>query len=359
MAKITYVFGDVFTGTIVGEISLYGVNATRKMNSGEFRCSFQFDQTGKDNQVLADATIPGRCYVIMERDGKPIWGGIIRSRTYQSQAKVCQLFCSSFEQYTEYRFVRSNFSRTNYEQMNIVRDLFTQMQADPNSFRVDLPAAAPTLLTKSLSVLATELKTYRQVIDVIADGNNGFDWRINVVRDGGAYVRTLEMGYPLLGSRDATALWFEYPGNIVNYWENETMGEAGTNIFGIGAGEGQSMLLSERIQQDLLNANFPRYDVDVSHKDINNIGILNDMTTQEATIRRAPRPVITAEIKGDLDPIFGSYAVGDACSIVFKDAKHPGLGGFTRATRILGYEYYPPSDDSVEMARLVFEGEDL
>ena len=358
MAKITYVFGDAFTGTITEEISLYGVSASRQMNDGEFRGTFQLDQTGKANLDLVNATIPGRNYVIMERDGKAIWGGLIRTRTYQSQAKTCQLFASSFENYPEYRFIRSNFSRTAYEQQNIVLELFQLMQADANSFRVDLPSAlGVTLVPKTVSVLATELKSYRQVIDAIADGEFGFDWRINVARVGGVYVRALEMGYPYLGAVDPGGLWFEYPGNITNYWENDTMGEAGTNIFGVGAGEGQSMLLSEVIQSDLLVAGWPRYDTDVSRKDITNQGNLNDITAQEAIIRRAPRPVITAEIKGDLDPVFGSYAVGDACSIYFNDPKH--TGGFTRTTRVLGYEYYPPSDDSVEMARLTFEGEDL
>jgi hypothetical protein len=359
MTTVSYIFGDARTGKIVEEISLYGVNISRTMNDGEMTATFQFDQIGKRNEDLAAATTPGRSFVVAERDGEPIWGGIVGSATYQAQSKSCQLYARVLEAYPDRRYIRQDITSIG-EQQQLFLNLYNLMQADPYSINVALPTfTGPTLVSKSLSIKATEFKSYRSAIDSLADGENGFDWTIDWSRTGGTYVKTLRMGYPILGSINERALLFEYPGNIFNYWETRSIGGAGTNIFAVGAGEGSTMLTTEVIHQDLLNSNFPRYDVLTSHKDITSLALLDDIAQQEATIRRAPAPVITAELKADLDPVFGSYSVGDACTIIFKDAPHPGTGGFTRATRVLGYTYVPPSSDSAEVARLTFEGEDL
>lgn len=358
MAQMSYIFGDLRTGQIIEEInSLYGVSMTDKFGGGDFRATFNLDQTGKDNDTLMAATIPGRCYVVVEREGVTVWSGMVWTRTYQSQAKSTQLYCRAFENYPERRLIRSNLSYTNMEQRNIVRNLFLDMQTDPNSITVDIPSSFSTLVTKSVTVLASEYKTYKQVIDSVANAADGFDWRITVARQGGVYVRQLSMGYPYLGGTNPNNLIFEYPGAITNYWENETMGEGATNVYGIGAGEGDDMLQASYVHQDLLNFGFPRFDLDVSFKDIENQSRLNALTAQQAAIRRAPMPVITAELKGDSIPVFGGYAVGDACTIIIKDPKHPNV--LKKQSRLYAWEYYPSSDDSVEMARLNFEGEDI
>src|SRR5688572_7786554 len=191
MANITYVFGDIITGAVIEEISLQGVSMSRGIGQGDLRGAFQLDQTGKSNVDLLAATQEGRCYLICERDGQPVWGGFIWSRTYQSQAKVFQLYCRAFEHYPEYRFIRSDILETDVEQRNIFRNLWISMMADPNSLQIDLPAASSTLFTKSLDVKAFEFKTYREVMDNIANGDDGFDWTIDIARVGGAYTRTL------------------------------------------------------------------------------------------------------------------------------------------------------------------------
>jgi hypothetical protein len=76
MTACTYIFGDLLTGQIIGEIPLYGVSMSKGMATGDLRGSFQLDQTGQSNSTLLSATIPGRCYVVCERAGVPVWGGI-------------------------------------------------------------------------------------------------------------------------------------------------------------------------------------------------------------------------------------------------------------------------------------------
>lgn len=359
MPAVTYVFGDILTGEVIQEISCSGVSMSRGFGQGELRAAFSLDQSGKDNRDLLAATQEGRCYVIAERDTTPIWGGIVWSRTYQSQAKVFQLYCRAFEHYPEYRFVRSNLTYTTQEQRNIFRDLWTQMTADANSIKVDIPGSFTTAVTKSLTVKTFEFKTYREVMDSVANGGpvDGFDWTIDIAKVGGVYTKTLRIGYPTLGATEPVI--FDYAGQILNYWQNGSMAKHGTHIYGLGAGEGSTMLNQEVIHSDLLSGGFPRYDVGVSFKDINSSSLLTNLTVQAADVRKAGRPIMTVEIRGTLEPEFGSYGLGDTVQIHFRDPRHPDPADRVFSSRILGWEYYPPSDNYVEFARLVFEGEDL
>lgn len=357
MAAMTYVFGDMLTGAVIEEISLQGVSMTRGLGQGDFRGSFQLDQTGKDNHDLLAATQEGRCYLICERDGQPIWGGFVWTRTYQSQAKIHQLYCRAFEHYPQYRFIRSDFENLNTEQRNIFRNLWTSMMADPNSWRLDLPASFSTVVQKSLSVRDFEFKTYREAMDSIANADDGFDWTIDVARVAGAYTKTLRIGYPTLGATEPAV--FDYPGTVLNYWENGSMANRGTHMFGLGAGEGSTMLVQPVEHLDLIANGFPRFDVAISLKDVTDADILTGLTTQASLVQKASIPVITAEMKGNIDPQFGSYGLGDAAKLYFRDPKHPDPVTRTFTSRILGWEYYPASDDHVEFVRMIFEGEDL
>jgi len=354
MPNVSYIFGDVLTGGIIEEISLQGVSMTRGFGQGELRGSFQLDQTGKNNSDLMSATEEGRSFVICTRDTQPVWGGIVWTRTYQSQAKVYELYCKAFEHYPENRIMLEDFSSTNIEQRVIFLDLWATMMADPNSLQVTLPATPATVVPKTLDVKGVEYKKFRQAMDSISNGDDGFDWTIDIALVGGVFTKTLRIGYPTLGSVEPQVLY--YDGEITNYWNNGTMGGRATHLYGVGAGEGSAGLVQEVIHTDLVSAGFPRYDLALSYKDITDATILSSLTAQAARFRKAGVPIYTIEVKGDLEPQFGSYGLGDRVQIHFNDPSHIGTNSVYES-RIVGWEYYPPSDDHVEYARLVFEGD--
>lgn len=356
MAEISYIFGDIITGAIIEEIALGGVSMTKGFGQGDFRGSFGLDQTGKNNRDLLAATQEGRCYLICERDSQPIWSGFIWTRTYQSQAKVFQIYAKSWEHYPEHRIIREDIAEVDVEQRNIFLSLWTSMMDDSNSPQFILPSSFATEVERSLTVKSFEFRRYRQAMDTIANSDDGFDWTIDVSRVGGVYQNTLRVGYPTLGATQA--IHFDYSGDILNFWENGQMANKGTHFFGIGAGEGSTMLVQPVIHSDLVDGGFPRYDVDVSLKGITDSTILAGLTTQVAIVLKPGIPAFTGEIKGDLDPEFGSFGLGDAAIIHFDDPLHPDPIDQTMETRILGWEYYPPSDDHVEYARITFQGDE-
>jgi hypothetical protein len=357
MTEVRYVFGNLLTGEVLEEIPCSGVSFNDSLDGGDFQASFNLDQSGHTNDDLVAATLPGLRYVVVERDRLPVWGGIIWSRTYQSQAKAIQIFAKTFDQYPTRRIYESTTVWTDIEQRNIFLSLWTSMLSDPSSPPIILPGTFLTTQTKSLSVAASDLKVYRSLMDELAATDNGFEWRVAVVRNGGGYNFNLVVGDPFLGMPlNDTSVVFEYPGAILNYWRNDTIASSGTNIFGIGSGEGDSMPTVEVIHADLLENGWPRWDFQVSFKGVDDLNTVENLTQQQAALRKGSMPIYTVEMKGDLDPAFGDWGIGDGCQLVFRDPLHG--EGFTKLTRILKYEYTPPSGDATEEVRVTFEGDD-
>lgn len=357
-SEIRYIFGDILTGEVIEEIPCFGVTMSDSIDGGEFRGSFSLDMTGKDNRDLVAGTIPGKTFVVVERNGVPVWGGMNWSRTYQSQAKSMQLYAKTMDQYPSKRFLDEDITYTNMDRRNIFLDLLDQMMTDPNSPQWDVPGAFSTDIPVNFEIAGSELRTYKEAFDNLSITTNGFEWRVVVSKSGGGYAWQVLMGYPTIGQPlgDASVV-FEYPGNILNYWQNDTVGGSGTNIYAIGAGEGDSMPSVEFVHQDMLDAGFVRLDQDVSMKDIQDEDQLEGLGMYQAQLRKVPMAVYTVEMKADREPQFTDWVVGDYCKLAFDDPMHP--EGLVHPARILKYEYTPPSGEATEEVRLTFEGEDV
>lgn len=354
-----YIFGSLRTEAVIAEIDLFGTYMDMELNvGGRFDGSFNLDQTGKRNADLIAATIPGRSFVIVERNSVPIWGGFIWSRTYQSQAKSVQLYAQHFMQYPQYQLIRSDFTRFGMDQQQAFLDLWADMQAVPGrNININPPATAPAFaLTKLVDVKASDFKYYGEVMSGLSDAADGFDWLIDIAKYNNGYIKTLRTGYPALGQLDPTRMIFEYPGSVLNYYATEAMTDAGTNVFTLGAGEGDTMLIHEAVAQDLLDAGFPRWDVFSSRKDLDIQSVVDSIGEQEGSVRRPPKLVMKPELKADVVPEFGSFGLGDACTFVIKDARFPTEKRFE--TRIVKWTLQPQSSDNTDEYFVIFAGDD-
>lgn len=359
MTTYNYIFGTLGTEQVIDEIPCFGVVMDMEINKGgTFQGTYQLDMTGKDNDTLISASTPGRTWVAVERAGTCVWHGFIWSRVYSAQSKTLQLFGLSFDQYPRKRLVRTDFSYTATEQRNIFRDFWSTMQsATGGNLNINIPASFSTAaVLKDFSVLATDFKYYNEIMSEISDGIDGFDWYISCTKDGSLYRKDLLIGYPTLGvaAGDGISV-FEYPGNITQYYMTEAMADSGTNVFVIGAGEGSSMITSEYINSDMYASGWPRWDVDISRKDISSQDAIDSFAMQEGINRRPPQNIIKLNVKGNLPPEFGSYSLGDSCRVTIKDPRNPGT--FDSIRRLLKWDLRPESSDSVEEASLIFEGD--
>lgn len=359
MTSIKYLFGDLDTRQIIAELPLTSVSMDNKLNDwGILRGTIHYDTSGVSNADIVAATTPGRTFLVVEREDTPIWDGIVWTSVYDSQSKSQNMTARTYEAYADAQVIDVNFTRDTIEQRNIFRDLWLALQStDVRNIGINVPDVFTTLLTRSIEIKASEYKTYFSAMSGIADGNDGFDWTIATIKQNNQYVRSLRIGYPFLGATDVAGLSFDYPGNITNYWKTSGMSNAGTNLFLLGAGEGDEMKVGTAVQSDLLTTGFKRYDLVLPRKDIEDQTRLTSLAQQLGTVRRPPLVVLKVFLKADLDPIFGSYGLGDVATVSIVDPRHP--DGLTTTARIVAWSYSPQSDESVEEAGLIFEGDEL
>jgi hypothetical protein len=359
---LRYLFGDLSTQQVIAELPLSGVSMNKKLNDwGTFRGTTYFDTSGISNLDMAAATVPGRNFVVVERDGVPIWDGILWSATYDSQAKVMNMTARSFEGYPEKLIVDVDFIREGQDQRNIFCDLWRQLQSVGNrNMGIVIPSGVfDNAVPRDLSILASEYKTFGSGLSSMSDSEDGFDWTITTIRQNNQYVRTLMIGYPQIGIQDTTAspLSFDYPGNVLNYYESASMSAAGTNIYLLGAGEGADMVVGTAVNSDILASGFKRFDVVESRKDVESPYTIGTLADQLLITRRPPLTIYKVFTKADIDPVFGSYGLGDAGTFAVVDAKHP--NGASTTARVVAWEYRPESDDNVDQVELIFEGDEL
>src|SRR6185503_3995468 len=132
------------------------------------------------------------------------------------QAKTLQVSGRSWEAYLEKVRLRSDMSWQSYEQRNIFRELRNGIQANPQqNLGVVIPSGYPDAVLKTVEIFGTDRKRASQVVESIADSDDGFDWYIATGKTGSEYFsKSLVIGYPTLGNPYGEPLQFEYPGNI-------------------------------------------------------------------------------------------------------------------------------------------------
>lgn len=360
VADYRYIFGSLRTENVIAEIPLYGTHLELALNvGGNFNGTFQLDQTGKSNSDLIAGTLPGKTFVAVERNGICIWNGFVWSRVYQSQSKSCQLFARSFETFPQYQRVLNDFSRTNVEQLTIFKDLWTEMQAVPGrNMNILIPTGPfPTVTPKTVDVRASDAKYYSEVMANLSNTEDGFDWYIAVGKTGANYVKQLVVGFPTLGTPlGVGSLVVDYPGPILNYYQTESMTDAGTNIFVVGAGEGSTTLTSEFEQPGMIDQGWPRWDKVVPRKEEDNQSVLDGFALQEGAKRRPPMLVMKATFKGDGPVEFGSVGLGDTVRLQIQDARNPNL--LDIPARMIKWTLDPPTAENTEEYNLVFEGDE-
>ncbi len=307
MTQYTYAFYTLRNEIVIAEVPLYGVFVTNQINGpGQMTGTFQLNEIGIRNSDLVQATVPGQTAVAIERNGIVVWTGIVWSRVYQSQSKSFELFCWGFEAYPSRARILTDVTYLSLQnRLNVFRKLWLDMQSvTGRNLNINVPptyANTYNQMADNLTVLATDRKFYSEIMSQLSDAaSGGFDWTIDVTRVGSNYVKNLRLGWPSFGTTSSpSSLVFEYPGNILNYYQTESMADAGTHVSALGSGQSDSMLVAngDNGGDVMVTQGWPRWDVDVSRKDVAVQSDLNGIAAQEALVRRPPMASIRATVK--------------------------------------------------------------
>jgi len=355
--RYTYYTYDLLTNQQIDDVPMYGVSFDRQLSSvGTFTGTFRLDDERKTSQGLLDATLPGRTSLYIDRDGALIWGGIIWSRTYQSQSRSMQVYAETFESYLHKRVIKATAVFNTVDPMNIARSIWNTAQADPRGdIDVIVPGAFTTTQPISKTFSGYEYSNAGQAIDDLASADTGFDFYIQVAYDSGMIpTKTLLIGRPLGAMQNNTGLVFQYPGSIENYWFPESAGSSTTTLYGVGKGDGAAAIQTSASNADLLTAGYPILEDVESFKDIETAALLSSRIRADVVRRRTPITVPTFQVDPKADPQFGSYGLGDFARFDLTDYRFP--SGYVNTWRVIGWTVTPSSSESTDTVQLVIEG---
>jgi hypothetical protein len=170
-----------------------------------------------------------------------------------------------------------------------------------------------------------------------AERTDGFEYRIDCFYDPdtASFKREfvlLAINYPNppaegevspISRFGADQLVFEYPGQISDFSLDEKSDDAVTRMWAVGnigdIGEDASQPYSAAVSLELLLDGWPLLEDDISENDEADETTLYETAARYLSEFRPPLGDITVGVNGSLQPVVGSYAPGDWCSLVIDD----------------------------------------
>jgi hypothetical protein len=343
-----YLFADLLTNEIIAELPLTSVSFTQQLNqAGTFTGRLLISGINTAQYNVDASTQPARNAIYVDRNGILVWGGVIWNRTYNSAEQTLTITAREFESYFEHRLITQTTAFTNADQLLIARTLINQAQAQTNG---DIGVVVGTETSGVLIdrvYYGYELKNVWQAIKDLSNQDDGFDFNIKVEYDliTNEPIKTLVLGYPRTGDIDTgigdlgTPVFMFPAGNIVEYEYPEDGSIIGNSLYVIGAGSNEGKLQSYAEDTAKLTAGWPLLENSANYSDITDQNVLDELATAQVLALSEPPPIINIVVPAYIEPIFGTYAIGDDARLMITDPRFP--NGFDEVYRIVGFNVQP------------------
>lgn len=346
-----YLFADLLTNEIVGELPLTGVSFTQQLNTaGTFTAHILLSGINTAAFNVDNSTRPAYNCIYVDRNGTLVWGGVIWNRTYNSTSQTLSITAREFESYFERRLITTTSAYTNADQLFIARDLITQAQAETNGDIGVIVGTETSGVLIDRVYYDYELKNVWQAIKDLSNQEDGFDFNISVDYDliTNEPIKTLILGYPRTGNVDTgvgdinTPVFMFPAGNIVEYEYPEDGSIIGNQLHIVGAGSNEGKLLSVATNTTKLAEGWPLLQNQANYSDITDQTVLNELATGQVAVLASPPPIINIIVPAFVEPEFGTYEIGDDARLMIKDSRFP--EGLDEIYRIVGLSVQPGED---------------
>lgn len=343
-----YIFADLLTNTVLGELPITGVSFNQQLNqAGTLQAHILLSGIDTYKYNVDASTIPAKTAIYVDRDGTIVWGGVIWGREYNSANQQLSITAREFESYFERRRITTDTVFTNIDQMTIAQTLFNTAQAATyGNIGVIVPTNTSGVLT-SRTYYGYELKQVYAAAQDLSRQLNGFDFNIQASYSSGAIIKTLVMGYPRIGtvysSTNPNAIVFNFPaGNIVEYAYPEDGSIAANTVYGLGAGSNEGKLLATASDATKFAQGWALLEDQANYSDIIDATLLSQLTQGQVQAFSYPPTTIKVVVPAYVAPVFGTYQIGDDARLMIKDSRFP--TGLDAVYRIVGLNVQPGED---------------
>lgn len=352
MANYRYLFADVLTNQVLTELPLTSVNFTQQLNTaGTFTGKLLLSGVDAAGLNVANSTIPGRTAIYVDRDGVLVWGGVLWTRDWTAKDQMLAFTAREFESYFERRRITADTVFYGVDQLAAVQTIVNNAQAVTNG------NVGITVGTETSGVLINrtfygyEYKTVFSAIQELSKTSTGFDFNITVAYDSnGLPSRTLHLGYPRWGrtylATSQNALVFDMPGNVIDYEWTEDGITAANTVYALGAGSNPGKLISTSVDSTKISSGWPILEDQINYSDVIDSTLLTTLSAGQVGAVSYPPQTIKLLVSPSLDPVFGSYEVGDSARIRIKDDRFP--AGLDAVYRIISFNMQAGENNQAE-----------
>lgn len=343
-----YLFADLLTNEIIGELPLTAVSFTQQLNqAGTFTGRLLITGINTAQYNVDASTQPARNALYVDRNGILVWGGVIWNRTYNSSEQTITITAREFESYFEHRLITQTNAFTNADQLLIARTLINNAQAQTNGDIGVVVGSETSGVLIDRVYYGYELKNVWQAIKDLSNQDDGFDFNIKVEYDNitNEPIKTLILGYPRTGNIDTgvgdlgTPVFIFPAGNIVEYEYPEDGSIIGNSLYVIGAGSNEGKLQSYAEDTAKLTAGWPLLENSANYSDITDQTVLDELATAQVLALSEPPPIINIVVPAYEEPVFGTYSIGDDARLMITDPRFP--SGLDEIYRIVGFNVQP------------------
>jgi hypothetical protein len=348
MTQYRYLFADLITNQILGELPLTGVSFTQQLNqAGALQGHLLLSGINAAGLNVDASTTPGRVALYVDRNDILVWGGIIWGRDYNSASQTLSIQAREFESYFERRKITSTVAYTNTDQLTIAQNIVRNAQSVPyGDIGITVGSETSGVLI-SRTYYGYELKQVYSALQDLSRSQTGFDFNITVAYDGDANpTKTFKIGYPRLGTAysatNPSIPMFEMPGNVVEYSYPEDGSIAANTIYALGAGSNEGKLIMTATDSTKTSSGWALLEDDANYSDITDSVYLGNLATGQVNSVSYPPTVIKVVVPAYQSPEFGTYVIGDDARLRITDNRFPNT--LDAVYRIVGFNVQPGED---------------
>ena len=359
-----YLFVDLLSNTVIGELPLTGVSFTQQLNQpGTFQGHLLLSGVNANKYNVELSTIPAHCGLYVDRDGILVWGGVIWGRSYNSTSQTLTFSAQEWISYFDHRRVTQDVEFTNIDQLIIAKTLIEDAQAAPyGDIGVGYNSEGQT--TSGVLVSQTyyyyEFKSVFQAIQDLSRQGDGFDFHVDVAYDiNGQPQKYFNTYYPRSGLSysfgDANVPMFTFPaGNMVEYEYPEDGSAVANTVYALGAGSNEGKLIATGQDTARLVEGWALLETTSNYSEITDQTFLQQLADAQSLATSYPPVVLKVVVPAYVDPVYGTYEVGDDARIVITDSRFPNT--LDQIYRIVGSTVQPGEDGPERVTLTLAQG---
>lgn len=317
------------------------------------------------NRQIADrarrALVPGRTGVWVERGRDIWWGGILWTTALSSDERGflgVEVQCGGWESYLYRRELHDTQEAVQVDQLDLVRTLVEYVQTTPGGNIGITYDSHMSGVLRDRTYLRYDLPSIGDLIDDLADLENGFEWRISSYRDAdGRRVKRLQLGHPVIRTGTAPIV-LDHPGAVLSYtWPTDATRKAnawqsrGASINQNQAADSFPLMSELLVASDDVAAGWPRLDGSSDYTTVEQQGTLDAHARADWTAARNPVTIPELEVLlgGNITPAL----LGATVRVRIRDLWHPDV--LDARFRVVGMSITPPERGRPETAKLFLE----